>query len=137
QTLGNVFASASFFFSGRLIRRFSEFRLLLWGGAVGQAINTAAVLAPTVGSPALLSSTGLIYGVNMVAKDGLMQREFTSEQRATMGSLVSLAGSIAFALFSLLQGLLADHIGVIGALLAAQGLACVPFVLYWRVFRRA
>ncbi|HEX3051553.1 MAG TPA: MFS transporter [Aggregatilineaceae bacterium] len=137
QTMGNVFASASFFFSGRLIRRFSEFQLLLWGGAVSQTVNTVAVVAPTVCSPALLSSTGMIYGVNMVAKDGLMQREFTSEQRATMGSLVSLAGRIAFAFFSLLQGLLADQIGVIGALLAAQGLACVPFVLYWRVFRRA
>ena len=47
-------------------------------------------------SPLLMSSTSLSYGVATVAENGLMQKEFTSHQRATMGSLNSLAGSLLF-----------------------------------------
>lgn len=136
RALDNMLAAASFFFSGRLIKRLSEFGLLLGGGLFGRAVNFAALLVPSPLSPALLSSTGLLYGASLVAQDGLMQREFTSGQRATMGSLVALVGSAAFALFSLIQGLLADRFGLVGALLIAQGLACLPLALYWRVFRR-
>jgi len=136
RTLDNLLAAASYFFSGRAIRRFGEFRLLAWGGIASRVINLIALAIPTPLSPALLSSTGLLYGVNTVAQDGLRQRDFTTEQRATMGSLVALGGSGLFALFSVVLGALADQIGMIGALLIAQGIACLPLALYWRVFRR-
>ena len=55
--------------------------------------------------------------VSTVARNGLLQREFTDEQRATMGSFNSFGGSMAFAIFSFLLGALADRIGVIPALI--------------------
>lgn len=135
RTLDNVLAAASYFFSGRAIQHFGEFRLLVGGGIVSRGVNIAALAIPTPVSPALLSFTSVLHGVNTVAQEGLRQRDFTTEQRATMGSLVALGGSLLFALFSLILGMLADHVGITGALLVAQGIACLPLGLYWRVFR--
>jgi MFS family permease len=136
RTLDNLLAAASYFFSGQAIQRFGEFRLLVWGGIASRVVNVVAVAIPTPISPVLLSSTSLLHGVNTVAQEGLRQRDFTTEQRATLGSLVSLGGSLLFALFSLVLGTLADQIGIAGALLVAQGIGCLPLALYWRVFRR-
>jgi hypothetical protein len=70
--------------------------------------------------------------VNNVAINGLIQKEFTDEQRATMGSLNSFAGSMVFAVFSFLLGALADRIGVIPALVTAALLSLIPMGLYWK-----
>jgi nitrate/nitrite transporter NarK len=64
-----------------------------------------------------------------------MQREFTAEQRATMGSLTAFVGSITFAVWSFALGLLADRIGPINALLISQILSMIPLWLYWKAFR--
>ena len=66
----------------------------------------------------------------------LLQEQFTHEQRATMGSLVSLAGSLAFAATVLAIGALADRWGVVPALLAVQVMKAVPLILYGSLYRR-
>lgn len=135
QLIGNATAAISFYFSGRIIRRFGEFRLLVGGMSISEAINLFALLVPTVLSPALMALNSCFYGVNTVAKQSLIHREFTDEQRATMGSLNSFGGSAVFAVFSFLLGALADRIGVIPALVIAVLLSIVPMLLYWRVLR--
>ncbi len=135
QMIGNLTAAVSYYFAGRLIRRFGEFRLLVGGMSISEVVNLVGLLVPTVLSPALMASNSIFYGVNQVAKDNLIQQEFSDEQRATMGSLNSLAGSFVFALLSFLLGALADSIGVIPALVIAALLSLVPMLLYWRVLR--
>jgi MFS family permease len=132
QMIGNLTAAIGYYFAGRLIRRFGEFRLLIGGMSLSEAIDLFGLLVPTVLSPALMASNSIFFGVNNVASRGLLQREFTDEQRATMGSLNSFAGSITFAVFSFLLGALADRIGVIPALVCATLLFFMPVVLYWR-----
>lgn len=134
QMLANVTGAIGFYFAGPVIRRFGEFRLLVWASAAADVVNFFMVLVPTVLSPIVMSQS-FTWGVNRVAIGGLLQREFTGEQRATMGSLNSFAGSIAFAAFSFLLGGLADGIGVVPALLVASGLLFVPNVLYWLALR--
>ncbi len=135
QLIANVAAALSFYYAGRIIRRVGEFRLLVGGMTISEAVNLFGLLIPTVFSPALMASNAIFFGVNEVAKGSLIQREFTDEQRATLGSLNSLAGSLTFAVCSFLLGALADRIGVIPALVAATLLATVPMVLYWQVLR--
>ena len=135
QLIGNVTAAISFYFAGRLIRRFGEFRLLVGGMSFSEAVNLFGLLVPTVASPALMALNSAFYGVNNVARQSLIQQEFTDEQRATMASLSSFAGSLAFAVFSFLLGALADRIGVTPALIVAAVLGILPMVLYWRVLR--
>ncbi len=135
QMIGNVTAALSFYFAGRLIRRFGEFRLLVGGMSFSEVVNLFGLLVPTVFSPALMASNSIFYGVNEVAKGNLIQQEFSDAQRATMGSLNSLVGSLTFALLSFLLGALADAIGVIPALVIAALLSLIPMLLYWRVLR--
>lgn len=135
QLIGNGMAAASFYYAGRLIRRFGEFRLLLGGTIISEAINLFGLLVPTVLSPALMAMNSCFYGVNTVAKNSLIQQEFSDEQRATMGSFNSFAGSIAFALFAFLLGGFADRVGVIPALVTVSLLSIVPFTLYWYILR--
>ena len=135
QMIANGFAAVSYYFAGRIIRRFGELRLLVGGIFLNEAVNVFGLLVPTVFSPALMSLMSGFYGVNSVAKQSLIQKEFTDEQRATMGSLTSLAGSLLFAVFSFLLGALADRFGVIAALVSAALLALIPMILYWQVLR--
>jgi MFS family permease len=135
QMIGNATAAVSFYFAGRLLRRFGEFRLLIGGMIISQAVNLFGLLVVTVFSPALMALISCFYGVDTVAKQSLIQREFTDEQRSTMGSLNSFAGSLVFAVFSFLLGALADRIGVIPALIFAALLSLIPGVLYWQVLR--
>ncbi len=135
QMLGNTSAALSYYFAGRLIRRFGEFRLLVGGMLTSEVINLFSLLIVTVISPALTALSSAFYGVNNVALGGLLQREFTDQQRATMGSLNSFAGSLVFAVFSFLLGALADRVGVIPALIVATLLSLLPMSLYWSVLR--
>lgn len=135
QMIGNATAALSFYFAGRIIKRFGEFRLLVGGMTISEIINLFGLLVPTVFSPALMASNSIFYGVNTVAKQSLIQHEFSDEQRATMGSLNSLAGSISFAVFSFLLGGLADRTGITPALVIAALLSIIPMIMYWRVLR--
>jgi MFS family permease len=135
QMIGNATAALSFYYAGRVIKRFGEFRLLVGGMSISEGINLFCLLVPTVLSPALMASNSVFFGVNNVAKQSLIQQEFSDEQRATMGSLNSFVGSIAFSIFSFLLGGLADRIGIVPALIATSVLAIVPMTLYFRVLR--
>jgi MFS family permease len=135
RTIGNIGAAISFYLSGKIIKRFGEFRLLIVGISYSEIVNIFSLLVPTVFSPILMGSTSIFFGVNNVAVGGLMQREFTQEQRATMGSLNSFAGSIMFTICSLVLGILADQIGVIPASLVGELVLVTTIWLYWRAFR--
>ncbi len=135
QMIANATAAISFYFAGPLIRRFGEFRLLVGGVSISEAVNLFGLLIPTVLSPALMALNSCFYGVNVVAKNGLIQQEFSDEQRATMGSFNSLAGSLVFTVFSFLLGALADYIGVTRALVVASLLSIIPMTLHFRVLR--
>jgi hypothetical protein len=134
KMIGNTTAAVTFYYAGRLIRRFGEYRLIVFGMSFSPTVELFALLFPTVLSP-LLMYLSPFYGVNTVAQNGLVQREFTDEQRATMGSLNSLGESIVFAIFSFLLGALADRIGVIPALSTAALLSLIPTVMYWKGLR--
>ena len=135
QLIGNATAAISFYFSGRLIRRFGEFRLLATGITSSRVVHVFAMIVPSVLSPVLMSVMSIFFGVNTVGINGLMQREFTTEQRATMGSLNSFGGNLAFAVCSFLLGLLADTIGVIEALVLGEIILMAPLWFYWKAFR--
>ncbi|HYF05169.1 MAG TPA: hypothetical protein VEA59_03270 [Patescibacteria group bacterium] len=65
-----------------------------------------------------------------------MQERFTDQQRATMGSLNALAGSICFAIFAYIIGLFADKHGPAQAILLANILAVPNILLYWLAYKK-
>ena len=62
QMLGNASAAVGFYFAGRIIRRFGEFRLLIGGKLFSFVVDLFVLLVPTVVSPALTALTGMRNG---------------------------------------------------------------------------
>ncbi len=136
RAVSNVGAAFSFYFAGNLLRRFGERKLLFGGITISELMNVVALVWASAVSPILMGATSLFFGVNTVAKNGLLQREFTDSQRSTMGSLTALGGSLMFALFAWVLGWLADEIGVVNALLVGTVVGTSRLLFFWLAFRR-
>jgi MFS family permease len=128
-------ASLSFYFSGKIIRKFTAIKILLFDSIVGKIVSFISYGIPSIFSPFLLSSTSLLYGVGSVAEKTLMQHEFSDHQRATMSSLISLGGSVGFAIMSVILGGLADLMGPAKALIVLTAISLPIIYLYWRLFK--
>ncbi len=128
KTLGNLTAALSFRYSGAVIRRFGPLACALFGRIYGRVLVIASLIWVTKLSPFIMSLGGLMFGVQSVAEETLMQKEFSSSLRATMGSIASLLGSLLFAAASILIGLIADHFSVRVSFLIVQFLM-VPAIL--------
>jgi MFS family permease len=120
KTLSFVGGGVSFWFAGKLIKKFKGINLMLFDSISNCIINTISLIFPTVASPAIMASTSFLYGATEVASKSLMQKEFTDGERATLASIVSLGGSIIFGVYSIVLGSVADRYSPAGALLFTQ-----------------
>jgi len=120
KTLSFAGGGVSFWYAGKLIKKFGAINVMLFDACINRVINFVSLLFPTIASPALMSSTSFLYGVTVVASNSLMQKEFTDTERATLASIVSFGGNSVFGIFSILLGLLADRFSPGGALLITQ-----------------
>ena len=125
----------SFYFSGKFIDRFGSLQILIVGNLYSRIINVIALIMSSIFSPVLMSTNALFFGASTVSMNTLLQKEFTSHQRATMGSLNSFGGSLFFAFFAVLFGGLADKIGIIPAFLVSQLFQLLPLWLYIKLFQ--
>lgn len=137
KVLSNIGASISFHFSGRVIKKYKPLPLLIIGNVYSRIIGIIATLFPTILSPLLMSTSSLVFGVSHVARSTLMQREFKTAQRATMGSLNSLAGSLLFGVIAILLGFAADTLSPARGLLIFQIAMFSSVIVYWRMYRRS
>jgi len=135
QTISSFGASLSFFFSGKLIKKFKEINILLFDNVYGKVISLISLGFPSVFSPLLMSTPSVLFGVSTVAETNLMQKEFTNHQRATMASLNSFAGSLGYAGMSLVLGGLADRMGPAKALFILTLIGLPVIYLYWIIFK--
>lgn len=135
KTLSNVGGGLSFHFSGKIIKKFNNLAVLVADNIFCRIMNSIATLFPSVISPFLMSSTSLFYGVTTVVRSTLMQKEFKNEQRATMGSLNSFAGSIFFGLVAFSLGFVADKLTPARALLFLQLFQLSNLFIYWKLFK--
>lgn len=135
KMLSNLGAALSFHMSGKVIKRFGGLKILIVDIIYNRIVNIFSTAFPTVLSPLLMSTTSLFYGVVSVTKSSLMQREFTSKERATMGSLNSFAGNIVFGVMAFLLGLVADKISPSRAFLGLQLFQLINLWFYWRLFK--
>ncbi|HYN94718.1 MAG TPA: MFS transporter [Pilimelia sp.] len=135
RTFGHGVAFVGFRVSGWVIGRVGAAPTLLFGELFDNVANVVALVKPTVFSPVLLGSPA--YGMSTIAQQTLLQREFTDRERATMGSLASLLGSVLYALVALGAGLVADRWGIVAALLAIQAVVLIALPLAWSVHAHA
>lgn len=128
-------AAVGFWFSGKIIRKIGAYKILLFTQFSNRIVALIAYVKPTVFSPILTGSLSVLYGVSSVSHTSLMQKEFTHEQRATLGSLNSFLGSIFFGLFAPILGIFADHFGPANALVMVQICSLPALFITWRLFK--
>lgn len=128
-------AFVGFFISGKVIDKFGSFKILLFGSIYNRIIGFISLIFASPISPFLMATPSFHYGVSTVAKNSLMQKEFTSSQRATMASLNSFAGSLFLALVFLGIGLVADRLTPRQALIIIEIFMLINVFMYWRLFK--
>ncbi len=124
-------AFVSYWYSGKFIKKLGEYNILIVANIYTRIMNFIAYGFPTIVSPVLMASSAIWYGANQVSRNSLMQKEYTSEQRATLASISSFFGNMLFGVFAPVLGLLADIYGPAKALLFVQ--VCMLSVLYINV----
>lgn len=135
NVLSNFGASLSFHYSGKILRKYKATSLLLFDVIRGKLTGIIAYGIPSVISPLLMATGSLFYGVGSVAENKLKQAEFSDHQRATMSSLNSIGGSIAFAIMSIVLGGLADVTNPAKALLILNIISLPIIYLYYLLFK--
>lgn len=136
KVLSSIGAAISYWFSSWVIKKLGAFRLLFLSNVYSKFVNIVSVGWVTILSPVLLATTSVFYGSTSVAKSALMQKEFTDQQRATMGSLNSFLGNLFFGLAAILLGYCADKLGARWALMIAY-VATLPTVwINWYLFKK-
>lgn len=135
QAISNICATISFHFSDRVLKKFGDIKSLVAGNVYGRVLNIIGTAFPTILSPLIMSLTSIIYGVLTVAKESLLQKEYQQEQRATMGSLNSFAGSFLFGVVAFCLGLIADALNPAKALLIMQFFTAATIVFYLLIAR--
>lgn len=135
KTFNNALSAFSFHYSGRIIKRFNVFKVILLGQFYTRSIIIFSAGIPTVLSPILMSSTSVFWGVLTVGRNTLMQKEFKDEQRATMGSLNSFAASIVFGITAVSLGFTADKLSPAMALILLQFFQSANIFIYYKLFK--
>ncbi|MEI6532396.1 MAG: MFS transporter [Candidatus Roizmanbacteria bacterium] len=134
KMLSNIFAATGMRLSGRITKKLGPIRSLIFSNMYSRCVGLFAVIFPSIFSPILISSTSFPFGISLVAKDTLFQKEFANKQRATMGSLNSLGGSLFFAFFAFLFGFIADKLAPNQALIIGELLLFIVLFLYYKLF---
>lgn len=136
RALGNGLCFLGFWFSGRLIDRFREAYVLTVQQAYTLVSQTLGLILSNALSPLLFMSGGVLYGPGVVACDHLLQKEFSDEQRATMGSVASVVGSIVYALVAFGIGIISDRFGLAAGVGFGVAVSAVSLPIYMWLFRR-
>jgi hypothetical protein len=87
-------------------------------------------------TPILFISGSPFFGPGIVARDHLLQKEFTDDQRATMGSVASFAASLMFSAVGLCIGFIADHYSLMGAVGFGVAVCVLSLPIYAWLFRK-
>ena len=112
QTTGIVsYAIAPYF------RKFGFFKILTASSFFMFLIDLMALVLNTFITPFIMSFVNLFHGVSETAASAVFQEEFTPEQRATMGSIVALIGSLLLAAMYCFIGFVADQYSLYFAML--------------------
>jgi len=135
QMLSNLGAVISFRISEKILKKFNAIKVLMFDRIFSKFIDFTALIFPSVASPAIMTTTSLLYGISEVAQKSLLQKEFNDKQRATMGSLNSLGKSLFFGIAAIMLGWIADKTNPRMALIWAQIFALVTLWLNWKLFK--
>ncbi|MBX2866913.1 hypothetical protein KTR10_03090 [Candidatus Kaiserbacteria bacterium] len=130
--INNLFSGVAMHTTHWIVERIGIVRSLVHMEILDRILTSVFVAINTVTSGVLMSITSSItYGTREIASEDLLQEHYEKTQRATMGSLVGLTGSLLYGIVAILLGLVTDEIGLMNTMLLMQGvLLLTPFFFY-------
>jgi MFS family permease len=131
-----LISAVSYRLSGRILRKFKALKMLIFGHIYSRIMFSAGVIVHSGFSPVLMALASIFFGPGEVAQNSLLQAELTDRQRATMSSLVSLLGSVGYAIAAVGFGIASDKIGVGKSLLLGQIFLLPVLGLYWKMKKK-
>jgi MFS family permease len=112
RSLNHALSFVGYRMAGRAIERFGEAYVFIARDIYWFISQMVALAIGTFISPLMILTGAIFFGPGEVASDHLMQKEFTNDERATMGSIASFATSIIFAISAVGIGAISDRFGV-------------------------
>ena len=120
-----------------IVNKFGFKKSLVHFEIINRSIVMVCAYIFTPISGIVLSITNSInHGISDIASDDLLQARYAKEQRATMGSLVALGGSIVYIITAVFAGFVADQIGLLNTMLIMQPFLLISAFFFWRGLRR-
>lgn len=132
--LANIGAFIGSWFSGKVLKKWGNKKVIIFSNLFSIASNWASVLMNNVFSP-IVMITNSVFPTD-VAKSDISQKLYKDEYRSSMGSLKSLIGSLMYSVFAILVGLIADWKGAVFTLFVAQFLKFVVVWIYCDIFKK-
>lgn len=96
RSLSALLSAIGAWWGGAIVGRLGALKAIVVTQLSSSVADIAAIAVANAVSPAVLQWASFTYGVGMTANGTLLQDEFTDEQRATLGSLVSVGGRIVY-----------------------------------------
>ena len=87
-------------------------------------------------SPFIMSFNSIFKGTALSAKSHILQREYSSKQRATIDSVISLFGAMSAAILFLIVGIIADLYSLIWAMSLLVLVKVFVVIGYQRIFKK-
>jgi len=131
--LNNFISGLSMKYSHKIVAKFGFMRSLVHAEIFDRVTTTVFVVVNSVSSVfAMTIISGVVFGVRQIASEDLLQTQYSKNQRATMGSIVGLGGSLIYGILGIAIGFLADGIGVINTMLILQPILIFSSLFFYR-----
>lgn len=136
--LNNLISGFAMHLAHWVVHRFGIMRALVHIDIIDRGIIAACVSLYTITTGIMMNVvTSISYGIREVAAEDLLQARYSKDQRATMGSLVSLGGTLIYGVVAIAAGMLADKIGLLYTMLAFQPLLLIGTFFFWKGIKQA
>jgi len=131
--LNNLISGVAMQLAHWFVTKFGVVRSIVHIGIIDRALVTFFVLLNTITSGILMNIvTSIAHGFHEIASEDLLQSRYSKEQRATMGSLVGLGGSLIYGAVAVAVGVLADYIGLLNTMLVMQPLLLLSSYFFYK-----
>jgi MFS family permease len=125
-----------FWFATPILRRIRGPQYLALRDAYWVVTQSIAIALHNIATPLIILTSAFVYGPGEVARERVLQSEFTDHQRATMASVGSFVASLFYAVIAVFIGLIADRFGITAGVVFGIGVSATSFPVYVYLFRR-
>ncbi len=127
----NIISGIVMKYTHKIVGRFGFTKVLVHLSVFDRFFSAGMVLIHSfTASLGLTVVSSVSYGARQIASDHLLQKEYSKNERATIGSIVGLGGSVVYGALGVALGLLADTIGIKSTILLLNGLLLSTAVFY-------